>query len=115
MASILKKLNRFARKWLFILTRVGAVTRFVNDPKLAYSYYPDLPGKSKARIWLELIGWLFKHGEVNTFYYSYGFDVGSVDQSAYMPYNEFKALRNRWNGAHADRKARDELPRSSQG
>ncbi|MCX5752635.1 MAG: hypothetical protein NTW97_03180 [Candidatus Krumholzibacteria bacterium] len=106
MVSILKKLNRFARKWFFILTHVGAVTRFVNDPKVAYSYYPDLPAKSKARVWFELIGWLFRHGEVNVFYYSYGFDVGSVDQSAYMPYNEFKALRNRLNdsariGKHA--------------
>jgi hypothetical protein len=99
MISLLKKLNRFARKWLLILARVVTVTRFVNDPKLAYSYYPDLPRKSKARVWLELIGWLFKYGEVNTFYYSYGFDLGSVDQSAYMPYNEFKALRNGWNEA----------------
>jgi hypothetical protein len=99
MTSILKTLNRFARKWLFIFARVVTITRFVNDRKLAYSYYPDLPRKSKARVWLELIGWLFKYGEVNTFYYSYGFDLSTVDQSAYMPYNEFKALRNRWNGA----------------
>jgi hypothetical protein len=106
MVSILRRLNRFARKWIFILTNVGTVTRFVNDPKKAYSYYPDLPRKSKARVWLELIVWLFRHGEVNTFYYSYGFDLSSVDQSAYIPYNEFKALRNEWNasrqiGTHA--------------
>lgn len=99
MVSILRRLNRFGRRWLCILTNVGTVTRFVNDPKLAYSYYPDLPRKSRARVWLELVVWLFRHGEVNTFYYSYGFDLSSVDQSAYMPYNEFKALRNKWNDA----------------
>jgi hypothetical protein len=99
MVSILKKLNRFARKWLFILAHVGEVTRFVNNPKLAYSYHPELPGKSKVRVWFELIGWLFRHGEVNIYYYAYGFDVGSVDQRAYMALNEFKALRNIRNGA----------------
>jgi hypothetical protein len=99
MVSILKKLNRFARKWLFILTHVGAVTRFVNNPKMAYSYRPDLPGKSKARVWLELIRWLVKYDEVNIFYYSYGFDSPSVDQSAFISLNDFKVLRNSRNDA----------------
>jgi hypothetical protein len=97
MISILKKLNRFARRWLFTFASIVTVTRFVNNPKLAYSYHPDRPAKSKFRVWLELVVWLFKYGEVNIFYYSYGFDVSSIDQSAYMPYNEFKELRNRWN------------------
>lgn len=100
MISILKKINRFIRKWLFVLSRISAVTKFANDPKMAYTYYPGEQGKSKARIWLELVWWLIKYAEVNIFYYSYGFDTKrKVKQSDYISLNDFKDLRNSRNDA----------------
>lgn len=101
MMSIVKRINRFIRRWLFVLSRIGSVTRLVTDPKLAHSYYPEEPRKSKARIWLELMRWLVKHADVNTFYYAYGFDLKKdVNQDEYIAYNEFKVLRNSRNDVH---------------
>jgi len=106
MISILKRINRFIRRWLFVVSRIGSVTRLVTDPKMARSYYPEEPRKSKTRVWLELMSWLVKHTDVNAFYYAYGFDLKKgVNQDEYIAYNEFKALRNSrnnvyWIGAH---------------
>lgn len=97
---LLKKVNRFARRVLFVLGHLGDVLTVVNDRKLASSYYPDEERKSKTRILLENLWWLARHGEVCADYYLYGFDrmrVGSIRD--YLPYTVFKSLRNRCNNA----------------
>lgn len=39
------------------------------------SYYPGLPHKSRLRIALELLGHIMRYGNIERYYFSYGFDV----------------------------------------
>jgi hypothetical protein len=92
---ILKKINGFVRKWIFVAANVGAVTKFINDPKMSRTYYPEAARKSKARIWMELVRWLVKHNEVNSYYCCYGFDLKKgPNQKEYLSLGKFKVLRN---------------------
>lgn len=106
MMMILKRINRFVRKWIFVASHIGAVAKFMNDPEMSRTYYPEKAHKSKARVWIELMRWLRRHAEINTYYYCYGFDVkNGPRREDYLSVNEFKALRNSRNnkvlfGAH---------------
>ncbi len=74
------------------------ILRLVVDPKLSRSYFPSEKRKSKLQIFVDLLVWFFRYGEVNTFYYVYGFDRESgVDFSHYMPYCNFRRIRDSQN------------------
>ena len=54
------------------------------------SYYPELPQKSRFRIFMELLGHVFKYGSIEWHYFSYGFDIkGLRDKSDYLDDNWF--------------------------
>lgn len=62
------------------------------------SYYPDLPLKSPARQFLDHLLHVLKYGEINRFYYMYGFDVIGLRNSLdYIDYRSFMNRRNRLN------------------
>lgn len=49
------------------------------------SYFPELPRKSRFRIFLELLGHIIKYGAIEWHYFSYGFDIkGLRNQSEYL-------------------------------
>lgn len=59
---------------------------FVNSE----SYFPELPGKSRFRIFLELLGHIIKYGSIEWHYFSYGFDIkGLRNKGDYLDDNWF--------------------------
>jgi hypothetical protein len=74
------------------------IPQMVLDPQLSRSYYPTHPRKSKARILLELTGWLLLRGEFNQYYYVYGLDRREgVRMGDYLSYRAFSRIRDRKN------------------
>lgn len=64
------------------------------------SYYPELPAKSKGKIWREQFSQTLRHGWPNDFYFSYGFDVKGNDEiKEYYHYQPFARLRDRYNSS----------------
>ena len=62
------------------------------------SFFPELPRKAKFTRVLDNIAWYLRHGEVNRYYNSYGFDVrGLRKQSEYLARNQFRRKRNNLN------------------
>ena len=62
------------------------------------SFFPELPRKGTFTRVLDNIAWYLRHGEVNRYYNSYGFDVrGLRRQSEYLARNQFRILRNNLN------------------
>lgn len=54
------------------------------------SYYPELPHKSRLRIALELLGHIMRYGNIERYYFSYGFDVkGLRNHNDYLDDNWF--------------------------
>jgi Sugar-transfer associated ATP-grasp len=79
--------------------RVVKVLKFVNDPVAAKSYYSENKRKSKFRILLDNFWWVLQKGEVNYYYFLYGFDRDSLeDTDEYLGSKEFwgyqKRIRN---------------------
>ncbi len=107
MLTILKMLRRRLRKIAFILTHIGEARRMAYDPALTKTYFADRELKSKPRIFLDLLWWLVRFGEVNAYYYYYGFDRKHGDRmEEYIDYPNFKRIRNTYNnrvaiGRHA--------------
>lgn len=62
------------------------------------SFFPDLERKSRfCRLW-DNLWWYLRHGEINPYYNSYGFDVkGLRNQALYLPYRRFRIERNNGN------------------
>jgi len=59
------------------------------------SFFPHLERKCVARRALDLILWYLRYKEINYYYHSYGFDIkGLRDQSSYLPYREFRIVRD---------------------
>lgn len=59
------------------------------------SYYPELPCKSKSRIFFEQLRNIISKGYPNEFYYPYGFDTKSgKEMKEYLHYEPFKLLRD---------------------
>ena len=57
-----------------------------------YSYYPNFSHKTNLHKYFDLLKWLFKYGEVNKYYYLYGFDIekkNNIDMNQYMDYRHF--------------------------
>lgn len=99
MIFLLKKVNRLLRRIAFVLLNAGGAWKMTFDPALSRTCYPGERRKSRPRILAENLWWMMRHGEVNAFYYLYGFDLKPPrDQSAYMPNRRFKIIRNRLNG-----------------
>jgi hypothetical protein len=99
MLTIMRALRRRALKLAFILTHVGEARRMAYDPALVKTYFPDEERKSKPRIFLDLLWWLVRFGEVNAYYYYYGFDrKRGARMEEYIDYPNFKRIRNMYNG-----------------
>jgi hypothetical protein len=89
--AILEKAKR-------LLLDTGKIRQLATDPKLSQSYYPSEKRKSKPRILADLLLWRLRHGEVNTFYYAYGFDrQHGVNTEDYLPYRAFRKIRDQRN------------------
>lgn len=70
----------------------------MRDPRRSATFHPDVARKSRARVWIEQLGWLLRHGEVNRYYWAYGFDVAGFRQwHDYLPYREFMRMRDKAN------------------
>jgi hypothetical protein len=67
------------------------------DQKVSRSYYPELERKGRARTFLDLLRWLVRYREVNSFYYVHGLDRKNADMSSVLPYRIFRQIRNRRN------------------
>lgn len=73
------------------------------------TYYPNVERKSKRRIIIENLLWLLTHGEVNHFYYLYGFDRKNFYRPQdYFGEQEFCRIRDKANAYRqiGDHKAR---------
>lgn len=80
-----------------LLADITQISRLVADPKLSQSYYPLEPRKTKFRIAADLLLWYLRHDDVNGYYYLYGFDRRDSNTADYLPYPEFRSIRNRKN------------------
>lgn len=68
------------------------------DPRRSRSYWPDEPRKSRPRIFVDLLWWLLRHGEVNGYYYVYGLDRKDCPRAReLLAYRAFRRIRNRAN------------------
>jgi hypothetical protein len=85
-------------KYHYVLTHLGEVARLANDRAAAALRPQGTRCKSRLRIWFELTRWLVKYGEVNDYYYLYGFHVKpGVAQRDFLSIEEFKRIRNELN------------------
>lgn len=58
-------------------------------------------GKSKLMVWFDLVRWGLKHGEVNEFYFLYGFNrLGWSAQDEYISYRVLRHHRDWGNGSY---------------
>lgn len=65
------------------------------------SYFPDAKQKSFSRILLDQIGEVVKFGDINKFYFPYGFDVKDYDDiKGYYHYTPFMRLRDKLNSSN---------------
>lgn len=77
------------------------IRRLVSDPDLSRSYYPVEKRKSRIAVSMDLLRWRVRHGEVNSYYYFYGLDrTHAVDGDDYLPYNQFRRIRDQRNQHH---------------
>ncbi len=85
------------------------IAKLLRDKKLYEpkgTYYPEYPTKSKMRILWEQICYIYKWGNINEFYFLYGFDVdkeGFRDQSEYLDYKLYMTRRDYLNN-HPNKK-----------
>lgn len=62
------------------------------------SFYPEDELKSSARIFFEQLWYILKTGEINQYYYRFGFDrISKSDFNNYVPWLVFTNARNRKN------------------
>ena len=67
------------------------------------SYYPELPQKSRFRIFRELLGHIIKYGSIEWHYFTYGFDIkGFRNRNDYMDDAEFMWQNNMLNLVQVD-------------
>lgn len=86
------------------LILIGIICRFVEFKKLitdrslvnGLSYFPEYAERRKSalRIWIEQFWNVLKYGDVNVFYYLYGFDIkGLRNKKEYVDYALFRSRR----------------------
>lgn len=69
----------------------------LGDPE-QLSYYPESKRKSRLRIWMDHLGWMIRHREINHFYYFYGCDrQDGPPLSEFVCKKEFIRRRDRLN------------------
>jgi hypothetical protein len=79
------------------ITAAQFFCRHVRD-RQTQTYYPEAKRKSAVQIMVDNIKWMINYGEINHFYYLYGFDrKDGIDQSEYMSVREHRKLRDREN------------------
>lgn len=67
------------------------------DPQ-KQSYFPDQQIKSKLQMLLDHLRWLIKYGEINHYYYTYGFDIKrDIDINQYFSKKQGNRIRDRLN------------------
>lgn len=82
------------RKTVYIRGHLAALRTNLREE----SFFPELERKSYGKRLFENIAWYFRHGEINPYYNSYGFDVvGLRDSQRYLPYRRFRIERNNAN------------------
>ncbi len=99
MIHELRRIRRGLLKLRFIVTHMGDARRMAYDPALNGTYCPGEKLKSKSRIFLDILWWLVKYGEVNEYFYSYGFDRVGARMGEYIDYPNFKRVRNLYNAS----------------
>ncbi len=98
MLTILRAFRRRLRKIAFILAHVGEARKMAYDPALNVTYFSGEELKSKPRIFLDILWWLVRFGEINVYYYNYGFDrKRGARMEEYIDYPNFKRIRNMYN------------------
>ncbi len=80
-----------------IITFQNDLRRHLRNP--AYqTYYPEKKQKSNISIYFDNLRWLLRYGEINYYYFLYGFDVkDKANQDTYMGYPAFVKLRDKVN------------------
>jgi hypothetical protein len=70
----------------------------LHNPSI-YTYYPEEQRKTDTEIYVDHIKWWLKYGELNHYYYIYGFDRKyGVNQDGYLSKKKFWKLRTKANG-----------------
>lgn len=83
-----------------LLLRVILIFRymFYRHSFVEKSYYPEKEHKSKFEIFSDQLWHILKFGEINEFYYMYGFDVKTCSyMNELLDYRSFMIVRNRRN------------------
>lgn len=81
-----------------IYLRLNEFKRFFSDKLITcgVSYFPEYSDrrKSRTKIWFEQLWNIIRYGDVNDFYYLYGFDIkGLRNETEYVDYAKFRARR----------------------
>lgn len=98
MMAMLRKIASFLREWSRFPSNFLKLRRFMAEGCSASYLLDTSKRKSKSIAWMENLAWLARHREVNEFYYAYQFDeISKQDFSEFMPYEEFRKLRDRIN------------------
>ena len=92
---MIKQLKNF---YLGTIYRARELKRLFTDKNIAKgaSYFPEYANrrKSPSKIWFEQLKNVLKYGDVNDFYYLYGFDIkGLRNEKEYVDYATFRARR----------------------
>ena len=96
--KLLRKLNRFVRRIIFIILNLGKLFQLVLNPVIPENQSAHDPRKSRMRIFFENFWWMIRFDEVNRFYYLFGFHLkDGPDQSEYIAYRPFIDIRNEQN------------------
>lgn len=81
-----------------LLRDLKQIVPMILDHKLSHSYYPSEQRKGKLHILMDLLLWLVRYREVNSYYYVYGLHrQNGVDINDYLPYRVFRKIRNTHN------------------
>ena len=95
IGRLITKLICAEREAVRRLGLIPDLARLMRDPRRSASYHAAADHKPRWRVWREQLVWLLRYGEVNRYYWAYGFDVAGFNRwHDYLPYIEFMRLRN---------------------
>ena len=95
------------RTYIGVVSRLRSMVRLFTDKGIAHgaSYFPEYTDRRKPRIriWFDQLKNVIKYGDVNDFYYLYGFDIkGLRDEGEYVDYRPFRTRREELMHKHAN-------------
>ncbi|MDT7857588.1 sugar-transfer associated ATP-grasp domain-containing protein [Rubrivirga sp. S365] len=93
---------RAARRFRQAVTLWPEAVRRVRDPELSRTYYPEAERKSRLQMAAENVRYVFRHGQLDKYYFSYGMDRKGARTDSVVPYPTFWALRDGANEALLD-------------